>query len=49
MHEPFLNAVGDYEDPEEFHRRFRILGVLLVRPDVVIEKLAAAPRRQLLG
>lgn len=47
VREPFLNAVGDYEDPAEFHRRFRVLAGLLVRSEVVVEKLAAAPRRQL--
>jgi hypothetical protein len=47
VREPFLNAVGDYEDPEEFRRRFRVLAGLLVRSEVVVEKLAAAPRRQL--
>lgn len=46
VREPFLGAVGgQYEDPFEFHRRFRILAGLLKRPDVAIDLLAAAPRR----
>lgn len=46
---PFLNAVGDLEDPAEYHRRFRLLGGLLMRPDVVIDLLASTPCRQLLN
>jgi hypothetical protein len=47
VREPFLNAVGEYDDPAEFHRRFRVLAGLLKRPDVVVAMLASAPRRQL--
>jgi hypothetical protein len=46
VREPFLNAVGDYDDPAEFHRRFRVVAGLLVRADVVFDMLAAAPRRR---
>lgn len=48
VREPFVGAVGgEYEDPAEFHRRFRIAAGLLVRSDIVISQLAAAPRRHL--
>jgi hypothetical protein len=49
VREPFLNAVGPYDDPAEFHRRFRVVAGLLMRPDVVIDMLATAPRRHLLS
>ena len=46
VQEPFVGAVGgEYEDAVEFHRRFRIAAGLLMRPDVVIGQLAAAPKR----
>ncbi len=35
VREPFLNAVGEYDDPAGFHRRFRVVAGLLKRPDVV--------------
>jgi hypothetical protein len=47
VREPFLNAVGAYNDPADFHRRFRVVGGLLMRPDVVVDILAKAPRRHL--
>jgi hypothetical protein len=43
----FGGAVGgEYEDPVEFHRRFRIVAGMLTRADVVIGLLAGASRRQ---
>lgn len=45
VREPFLNAVGAYDDPAEFHRRFRVVAGLLMRPHVVVDMLATAPRR----
>ena len=47
VREPFLNAVGAYDDPADFHHRFRVVGGLLMRPDVVVDILAKAPRRHL--
>ena len=47
VREPFLNAVGKREAPVEYHRRFRVLAGLLMRPNIVIERFASAPRRQL--
>lgn len=48
VREPFVGAVGGlYEDPVEFHRRFRIAAGLLIRSDAVIGQLAAAPWRRL--
>jgi hypothetical protein len=43
----FGGAVGgEYEDPVEFHRRFRIVAGMLTQADVVIGLLAGAPRRR---
>lgn len=36
VREPFLNAVGAYNDPADFHHRFRLVGAMLMRPDVVV-------------
>lgn len=44
--EPFISAVGRGTDAGEFHRRFRVLAGMLMRPDVAIDLLAAEPRRQ---
>jgi hypothetical protein len=44
---PFLNAVGAYDDPAEFHRRFRVVAERLMCPDLVVDMLTAAPRRPL--
>lgn len=48
VRESLLSAVGDYDDPLRFHHRFRVLAGLLMRPDVVVDELASAPRRQML-
>lgn len=47
VRERFLNAVGEFENPVEYHRRFRVVAGLLMRPDTVIDRLVSAPRRQL--
>lgn len=47
VRERFSKAVGRYEDPVEYHRRFRIAAGLLMRPEIVISRLASAPRREL--
>jgi hypothetical protein len=47
VREPFLKAVGEFETPVEYHRRFRALAGVLMRPDIVIDRLVSAPRRQL--
>lgn len=47
VREPFLHAIGKHEAPVEYHRRFRVLSGLLMRPEIVIDRLASAPRRKL--
>lgn len=47
VREPFLSAIGKYEAPIEYHRRFRVVSGLLMRPGIVIDRLACAPRRKL--
>ncbi|MCB9441117.1 MAG: hypothetical protein H6523_12825 [Mycolicibacterium sp.] len=49
VRERFPRALGNCESPEEFHRRFRVVAGLLMRPGVVVELLAAAPRRGVSG
>lgn len=41
-----ISAVGRGFDAEEFHRRFRVVAGMLMVPDVLIDLLVAAPRRQ---
>lgn len=46
VRESFGAAVGgEYEDPVEFHRRFRVVAGLLAQPQVVMGLLAVALRR----
>jgi hypothetical protein len=45
----FLDAVTRGDDPEDYHRRFRQIAGLLVRPLDVIAQFTSAPNRILIS
>ena len=45
----FLDAVTRGDDPEDYHRRFRQMAGLLVRPLNVIAQFTSAPNRILIS